>query len=784
MEKLVILDAHAIIHRAYHALPSDFLDNKGNPVGALYGLCLMILSIKDTIKPDYIVAAYDLPGKHTFRHIAYDQYKTNRKKTDSELKYQLQESRKLCELFNIPIYDKPGYEADDIIGTIATKLLDTPNLQVIIASGDMDTMQLINDDKIVVHTLKKGIKNSITYNEEKAIERFGFHPKYLPDYKGLRGDPSDNIKGIKGIGEKTATILIQNYHTIENIYKQIETDESKLLEIISPRILNLLKEHKEDAIFSKLLATIRTDADIDFKLPPKWDISQNINDLLDYLEELNFKSIIARLKQDYPQQSYDFIKFIPQREREEIKIAFWLLNSEYTNPDLNFIVRHIGAKNANELKQKLINQLKKDEDLYNVYQYIELPIIDVVKFINSKGILVDKKHFEKLLRQAQKELNNIEKLIYKEAGTEFNINSPQQLSEILYNKLHISTNHIKKTSTGKLSTKESELQKIKDQHPIVQLILQHRKINKLITTYIEPLIQHTDKNNIIKTTLIQTGTATGRFSSVNPNLQNLPREQDDGYSIRQGFIARPNKIFIRYDYSQIELRVAAILSSDQKMIEMFNSGKDFHTAVASKIFGVSHKKVTKEQRRKAKTINFSILYGVGIKSLSKSLGTNLEEARNYQNAYFSNFPQLKEFLDNTKDFARKNGYTRTLFGRIRKIPNINSHIYSIRSQAERMAINSPIQGTATGDIIKLALKDTWNYIQENNLLEQIHPLLQIHDEILFEADKNIDKNIIIDIKNLMENVLQNSYKHINPPIPLTVDTEIGPSYGETKPIQI
>jgi DNA polymerase I len=500
---LVLLDSHAIIHRAYHALP-EFLSSKGEPTGALYGLSSMLMKIITDLKPDYIVACYDLPQK-TFRHEAYKEYKAGRAKTDDALILQLKNSRQIFEAFNIPIYDAPGFEADDILGTIVEKLKKDKNINIIIASGDMDTMQLIDDKKVQVYTLKKGINDTILYDEDKVIDRFGFKPKLLPDYKGLRGDPSDNIIGIKGIGEKTATNLIINFGTIEEIYKKIKKDEKAFSKDgLSPRIIELIKNNEEEALFSKTLAKIRTDAPVNFELPKKtfWE-NADLKKIENIFSEFEFRSLFARLKnffanqkmtqgdvlrrshsilegqesfgsseyssEHHPESSINeetLLSPISPSELQETSIALWLINSDIANPTLEDM--HIFAKTDSfEKAHEYIFKQLKEKKLDKVYEEIEKPIIPIVKEMQDYGILIDKKYFKNLSEEYHKELDKLTAKIYKMAGTEFNINSPKQMGEVIFGKMGMKSSK-KKNASGSFSTKVSVLEELEEENPIIK----------------------------------------------------------------------------------------------------------------------------------------------------------------------------------------------------------------------------------------------------------------------------------------------------------------------------
>ena len=796
---LVLLDAHAIIHRAYHALP-EFLSSKGEPTGALYGLSSMLMKIITDLKPDYIVACYDLPQK-TFRHEAYEGYKAGRAKTDDALVLQLKNSRQIFEAFNIPVYDSPGFEADDVLGTIVEKLKKDKSINIIIASGDMDTMQLIDGEKVKVYTLKKGINDTILYNEDKVVDRFGFSPKLLPDYKGLRGDPSDNIIGIKGIGEKTATNLIVNFGTIEEIYKKVKKEESIFIKSgISPRILELIKNNEEEALFSKTLAKIRTDAPINFTLPRNtfWE-SADLKKIEEMFSVFEFRTLFARLKSFFggklgkesfraglagvgdpenrgPEKT--LLSPSSSTELQETSIALWLINSDISNPSLDDIL--LFAKTSSfETAHKYIFEQLKEKKLDKVYEEIEKPIIHIIKNMQNHGILIDKKYFKNLSEEYHKELNKLTIKIYKMAGTEFNINSPKQLGEVIFGKMGMKSGK-KKSASGSFSTKVSVLEELEENNPIIKEILSYRELQKLLSTYIDVIPKMVGEDGRLHAKFLQNGTTTGRFSSQDPNLQNLPIKTELGKKIRNGFIAEKNYKLLAFDYSQIELRVAAILSGDKKMTQIFHEGKDIHTGVASFVFGVPIEKVDSEMRRKAKVINFGIIYGMGVSSLCKSLGGTRPEAQKFYDNYFNQFSGIRDYLEGVKVFAMKHYYTETLFGRRRYFPNINSRIPFLKNMAERTAINAPVQGTATADIIKLAIRYVEEDLKKANLLDKTHLVLQIHDELVYEVEERVLLEAEKIIKNAMQTVLERSYLHYKTSIPLIVHAGLGDNFGEVK----
>jgi DNA polymerase-1 len=798
---LVLLDAHAIIHRAYHALP-EFLASSGEPTGALYGLSAMLMKIIADLKPDYIVACYDLPQK-TFRHEAYDGYKAGRAKTDEALITQLKNSRQIFEAFNIPIYDAPGFEADDVLGTIVEKYKKNKTLDIIIASGDMDTMQLVDDKKVQVYTLKKGINDTILYDEDAVVNRFHFKPKLLPDYKGLRGDPSDNIIGIKGIGEKTAESLITNFGTIEEIYKKIKKEEDAFKKAgISPRMIELLKNNEDEALFSKTLATIRTDAPIKFSLPQKtfWE-NADLKKIEQIFIKFEFRSLFARLKSFFgngnqgklQKESFGaglagvggpenrgpektLLSGISPEKLQEASIAIWLINSDLSYPGLTDILHFAKTEDFDEAYEYVFKKLK-EKKLEKVYEEIEHPIIGVVAEMSKHGILIDKKYFEVLSKEYHKELDKLTAKIYKMAGTEFNINSPKQLGEVLFVKLGIKSK--RKSAGGALSTKVSVLEELEEENEIIKEIMAYRELQKLLSTYVDVIPKMVHADGRLHSNFIQNGTTTGRFASLDPNLQNLPIKTELGRRIRSGFIAPRGYKLAAFDYSQIELRVAAMLSGDKNLTKIFKDKKDVHAGVASFVFGVPIDKVDQEMRRKAKVINFGIIYGMGVSALRKNLGGTREEAQKFYDNYFNQFSGVRDYLESVKQFAMKNTYTETLFGRRRYFPNINSRIPFLKNMAERTATNASIQGTAA-DIIKLAIRDAFSDLQKANLLTKAHLVLQIHDELVYEVDEQALKEVEKIITGAMEGVMQRSYLHYKTDIPLEVHSGFGDNFGEVK----
>jgi DNA polymerase I-like protein with 3'-5' exonuclease and polymerase domains len=651
----------------------------------------------------------------------------------------------------------------------------------------MDTLQLVNKKQVKVFTLRKGIKDTVLYDEDSVFERFNFKPNQLIDFKGLRGDPSDNIIGVPGIGEKTATTLLQTFGTIEKMYTAIEKDSPKFKEAkITPRIIELLKEHKEEAEFSKMLATIRRDAPVTIELSKdSWMENVPLQKVQTLFHELEFRSLSDRfnnifnggssLSSDEGAENKDENKNIDEMKLEEAKIGIWLLNSNLTNPTLQDVLHFAHTENFEAAHKKIVEEIEKNKMQF-VFEEIEKPLIPILKNMEEKGIVVLPAVLKELSVEYHKKLNILEKEIYKLAGEEFNINSPKQMAEILFVKMELKYQGMRKTSTGAYSTKEDVLQKLLGTSPIIDLIMDYRELSKLVSTYIDKLPTVIEKDGRIHPRFVQTGAATGRMSCQDPNIQNIPIKTDNGRRIRNAFVAPKGKRLLAFDYSQVELRLAAIFSGDEKFLESFRTGKDIHSSVASLVFGVPENEVTKSMRIKAKTINFGILYGMGVVALQKNLKTDRKEAQKFYDDYFETFTTLANYLEETKTNAKIYGYVETLFGRRRYLEGIKSSLPFIRAQAERMAINAPIQGTSA-DITKLGMVAVSKWIDENKMRGKIDLLLQIHDELIFEVDEDEIEKLAPEIKKIMENVLSEDQKK---GVPIIVEGAVGKSWGEMK----
>jgi DNA polymerase-1 len=800
-KRLVVLDTHAILHRAYHALP-DFSSGKGEPTGALYGLITMLVKIIMDLKPDYIAAAYDLPGG-TFRHAAYDGYKANRMKADDDLYTQINRARDVLEAFGIPIYDAKGFEADDVLGTIAAQVKKQKGVDTIIASGDLDTVQLVDGTQTKVFTLRKGLTDTVFYDEDAVRARFGFGPESIPDLKGIAGDASDNIKGVPGVGEGSAVKLLQAYGSIEKIYAAIKKEGvEKVAEktAVQKRFVQLVADNRESAEFSKELATIKCDVPITFEMPKSsWHDSADHKKIMDMLAEFDFRSLMPRVKEMlgsggnsgekvlgspneslgedssgqtiFPETSAD-AQNVPPEELHKAALAVSVIDSNIAEPDYDDILRMGRAETFEEAYKNLLEEIKR-RDMSFVYESIELPLSPVLRRMEERGVLVDTDFLKKLSKEYKAELDLICARIYKHAGGEFNIGSPKQLGEVLFDKLGLIAK--KKTAGGQRSTKESELQKLAGMHPIIEDILAYRELSKLLSTYIDSIPTLVDDESRLHTRYVQIGAATGRMASKDPNLQNIPIKTELGRRIRHAFIASPGMVLVSFDYSQIELRIAAILSGDEGLIDIFKNNRDVHAEVAARVFGKDSALDAREQRRRAKVINFGLLYGMGVNALQQGLGTSRSEAQEFFNQYLEAFPKLAGYIESVKALASKQGYTETMFGRRRYLDGIKSPIPYVRAAAERMAINAPMQGSQA-DIIKLAMVEIDKLLGDS---KDVYQLLQVHDELVFEIAQDKVAQYAPKIKKIMEEALP--LKDAKG-VPIVADGKVGAHWGDMKKI--
>ncbi|MDP3769454.1 MAG: DNA polymerase I [bacterium] len=874
MKRLILIDSHAIIHRAYHALPPTLTSPNGEPTHAVCGFTTILLRILRELKPDYIAAAYDLPGA-TFRHVASERYKATRPETPGDLASQFDKVKEVLEAFDIPVFEKEGFEADDVLGTIVKKLEKTKNIETIIVTGDMDVLQLVRPG-VSVYAMRKGVSDMVVYDGDAVRERYGFLPKQMIDFKALKGDASDNIAGVKGIGEKTALTLIQAFGSVEEIYKHLKKGTKQ----ISASVSQKLTQGEEDAILSKQLATIYTSVPVNFDLKDVRYQGQDLKKIKAIFHKFGFLGLLKRLDGETsaspvllePQSLFAseavssrdasasriteisdikeclllFSKQAKNRigcviEGEEfflitenklvtyhiarrvfqekgIKIFFEIHNN-FVCYDAKSVIRflhilgielgrihidvmiasyltgsfsrdfsyaailgrELGRPASSDIKEEFIylfeiaTALEKKveaENMHHILYDIELPITRILACMEERGVVIDRAFLKKLAVKIDSDLNMLTASIYREAGVEFNINSPRQISHILFDVLGLETAGLRKTEKGGvISTGAAELEKLRTKHPIVACVLNYRELAKLKSTYVDVLPELVDGFMRVHTTFNQTVASTGRLSSSNPNLQNIPIMSEYGREIRHAFVAPDTFLLCSFDYSQIELRVAAHMSGDKKMIEAFQKGLDIHRMTASAIYNVALEEVTPEFRRAAKTLNFGILYGMGAVALSESTGMSRQEAKKFIDEYFREFSGVRSYLEKTKEFAQTHGYVETLFGRRRYIPEINSQNWQLKREAERMAINMPIQGTATGDIVKMAMIAIDGWVREYGHEDSVRMILQVHDELVFEIRERESKTLIPEIKKIMENVADLK-------VPLVVDAKIGKNWGE------
>jgi len=735
MKTLLVIDANSLIHRAFHALP-PLANSRGEMTNAVYGFVSILLRAIKELNPEYIAAAFDVAGP-TERHKEFAEYKATRKKAPDELYNQFPFVKEFLEAFQIPIYEKEGFEADDIIGTIAKKAVKQKDVKIVIVSGDMDTLQLI-EENIQVYTMRKGVQDTVLFDKDAVQKKFdGLQAHQVVDYKGLRGDPSDNIPGVIGVGEKTAIQILKEFNSIENLYKALDKGKTSL----KPALKEKLESQKDNAVLSKKLATINV------SVPISWDIQDASWKQYDekkvrrLLERFEFGSLMKRLPG------------IKTQKTEELAGQGGLFREESFSK---------------------IERLYQDKVFSKKIYEVEKKLVPVLRNMEKAGIKIDKRYFDGLGKDMKEQIAVLKKKIHALAGKEFNVNSTQQTSEILFGDLQLPTRGLKKTPKGVISTASPELEKLKDEHGIVERILAYREVQKIYTTYVKPLPELADEKNRIHTYFDQFGAATGRISSLNPNLQNIPNQGEWGRMIRKGFVAEKGSKFVSFDYSQMELRIAAHITGDPTLISFFEKGADIHQMTAAVVFGVEADRVTPEMRYRAKALNFGILYGMGSQGFAKSAGISVHDARDFIENYFVQFPRIQEYAQEAKQQAREEGYVETLFGRRRYLPEIHSEMPQLRAAAERMAVNHPIQGTLA-DITKIAMVEIAEKIPKQN--DEWNMLLQIHDELLFEVRDDIIEHIAGDISSIME---QSGALRV----PVVVDMKQGDNWGEMEKLTI
>lgn len=829
--KLLIIDGNSIINRAYYGI--RLLSNKkGMFTNAVTGFFNIYLKLIAEFTPDGAAAAFDLKAP-TFRHKKYDGYKAGRKGMPDELAMQLPYVKKLLVALGIPVIECEGYEADDILGTLAAKC-DSVGAECILATGDRDSFQLISDN---VTVNLASTKEDILYTPAKIMEVYGVAPKQMIDVKALMGDSSDNIPGVAGIGEKTALSLIQNYGSIDEIYKNLDTID------VTKSVRQKLSNGEESCRLSYFLGTITREAPIDTVLEHYLFGERDEQALADILTELEMFTLLKKLKvtaeaalpvqkedetpaveidpkicgediADYifldeklfrlkngevseiqpseygnelhsenPKRTFDLKELLTKTGVEVKNVVFdstlaaYLLNVNGTEYSLERLCTEYGVSYSEENAVKSLCALShalyvklSGEEMYELLTNIEIPLAYVLVSMEKDGVAIDKAALEAFGVELKNEADDIEQQIYIEAGHAFNISSPKQLGNVLFDELGLPGG--KKTKTGGYSTNADILEELAakygSDYPILELVLRYRTVTKLYSTYAVGLLKEIREDGRIHTTYKQTETRTGRISSVEPNIQNIPVRTERGREFRRFFVAAKGKKLIDADYSQIELRILAHISDDKLMIEAFKSGEDIHAMTAAQVFNQPLEWVTPEMRRSAKAVNFGIVYGIGAYSLSQDIGVSVKQADEYIRAYLEKYSGVAEYMDKTAENAKKDGYVKTMFGRRRYIPELKASNKIVQALGKRIAMNTPIQGTAA-DVIKLAMVRVYNRLKKE--LPEARLILQVHDELIVEADEKDAARAAEILCEEMENAVALS-------VPLTADAKTGESWYE------
>ena len=813
MKKLVIIDGKSVFYLGYYAM-GNLSRADGTPTSGVYGFATIAMEIVRKLSPNKVVVAWDKAKTSTRKRLAiYGEYKAGRIKPPEDFFAQIPLLKDLIYALGWGFMECDDYEADDIIGTLAHQAKDW---DVYIVSSDLDMLQVV-DENVKMYRLLKGFSKLEEMDVPAVEEKYGINKKQFLDLKSIKGDSSDNIPGVPGIGEKGAVKLLAEYGSLDGIYQHIDE--------ITGATQKKLIEGKDSAYMSYQLAKIMTDAPVKIddipdliidkkrivnalknleffslvrkyndeldKLDPEGahqDVVERINKIMDNkkapkAEEPDTKNEQFNLSKIEVPKDLIIVQDIKTKMHSDAEFAQKILDSNGNFWDLNqaeFLLNplrkktddsQLGLSFDEELEQKYKKQkyelsLKPENaKLAKVYHEEDLPMIPVLYKMEKRGIKIDRKHFEKLKVEFEQKVSKVERKIFEVAGTEFNLNSPIQLSSILFEKLNLPTRGIKKTSRG-FSTGAKELDKLKDEHEIIPLIQEYRENAKLLSTYILPLPTLADKEDVIHTTFTQDVTATGRLSSVNPNLQNIPVRTEIGKEIRKGFVARPGKIFVSADYAQFELRLAAFLANDQKLMDNFNSGVDIHTKTASEVFNVPFDAVTKNQRRAAKVINFGVMYGMSPKGLSDAANMSFYEAKQFIEDYFKVRSPIKNYLDNVLEQAKTLGYVETFYGRRRPTPDVHSSNFIIRNAAERAAENMPIQGTEA-DLMKQAMIKV-----DRALPDGADLILQIRDSLIVECDENLAGEVSDILTHEMENIAPSIS------VKLAVEVTTGKNWGE------
>ena len=795
MKRLVLIDGKSVFYRGYYAMGNLSLPD-GTPTGGVYGFAAIAMEIVKKLDPTKVVVAWDSKTSVTKRRAIYPEYKAGRIKPGDDFYAQIPLLEGLIHDLGWSFVEIDNYEADDIIGTLSREADEALDYETYIISSDLDMLQIVDENTFMWRILK-GFSNIEEINVREVEEKYGILKSQFLDLKALKGDSSDNIPGVPGIGEKTAVKLLNEYGDLDNIYNNIDK--------ITGSTRTKLEVGKDSAYMSKTLAKIMFDAPIKLNKIP--DFHFNHDQVVAGLKKLEFNSLIRKIDSgaqktslsrgsggwqaederaapvatgggDAPRESDSFlgpniigwdIKSLMHSSKDIAKkilngAKFWDLGQA------KFLLNPLSREDPSlvvpeEEYEKQLSELKKYPKLLNVLKEFDLPLIPVLYKMEEKGMLIDRTYFSNLNREYTAEVKKLEQEVCRLAGKDFNLNSPIQLSEILFTDLGLPTKGIKKTTRG-FSTGAKELDKLKNLHPIIPKIIEYREAAKLLSTYIIPMPDLADKEGRIHTTFTQNVTATGRLSSQNPNLQNIPVRTEAGKRIRTGFIASDGKVLVSADYSQFELRLAAILAGDENLIKDFNDGVDIHTKTASEAFKVPFNEVTKDQRRAAKVINFGILYGMSVKGLAEAAKMPIYEAKNFIDNYFKLRAPIKFYLEKILKQAKDEGYVETYFGRRRPTPDVKSPNFVIREAAKRAAENMPIQGTEA-DLMKRAMIEVDKVLPEGAEL-----IMQVHDSLIVECDENQATKVAEILKEKMEAVAPELK------IKLAVDISIGKNWGE------
>ncbi len=774
MKKLLLIDAYAMIFRAYYAfIRAPRMNSKGENTSAIFGFAITLDDLLRKINPTHVGVAFD-PSGPTFRHEAYEQYKAQRPETPEDIRKAVPVIKRLLSAMNIPVLEVPGFEADDVIGTLSRQG-EEAGFEVYMATPDKDYGQLVTNHVFMYRPRHTG--GFELMGPQEVCAKYGLsHQSQVIDLLGLMGDASDNIPGCKGVGEKTAVTLLHQFGSIDNMLAHTDEIKGALRQKVETQV--------EDIRFSRFLATIRTDVPIILDENQLAKKEPDIVALTDLYRELEFNTLLKKLEPSAPvlspapatpkrsakkpidtgvldlfaglgeataSQAPQPVQMTPEEEMKA-RLCQYLLN-----PEVAF----------NPYKQPDWEALKKDADLWNLFNEVEWPLVPVLREMENAGVRIDVTRLKEAETVLTQELNVLEQKIYALAGETFNINSHRQVGEILFDKLKLDSK-AKKSKSGQYSTSEEVLVALREKHAIIDAILEYRELKKLITTYISALPGYISGDGKIHTTYNQTVTATGRLSSSNPNLQNLPIRSERGRFIRAAVIPDEGCLFLSADYSQIELRLMAHFSQDEHLLRAFREGQDVHAATAARIFGLPIDQISKDQRRQAKTANFGIIYGISAFGLAQQLDCSRAEAKQLIDDYFAAFPRVISYIEQQKEIARQRGYAETLFGRKRYLPDINSHNATVRSFAERNAVNAPIQGTAA-DIIKMAMVSIHRRLKEEGLKAQM--IMQVHDELNF----NVPKAEVERVREIVVSEMQNAV-HLS--VPLIAECGVGENWLE------